>query len=280
MKKSIYLLIALALPLASNAQNTYPYPSTGNIGIGTTSPQDNLDVKGQFRITNWTDVTEYTRLMTADDGSFTVKTPYGSNQLILKEDKVGFGVSSPETKLHVDGRGITFNRDGDHGQFLSFKRNNSPEWQFHAGVSGDDVLRIKNKDDETVYSVLQSKSIGIGTESTGSHKLAVNGSIGARAIKVEATGWSDFVFEDSYVLPTLNEVESYIQINKHLPAVPSEQMVINEGIDLGEMDAILLQKIEELTLYTIEQQKEIQQLKNENEYLKSLEIRLSALENK
>ena len=106
-----------------------------------------------------------------------------------------------------------------------------------------------------------SGNVGIGTSITGSHKLAVEGSIGAREIKVEASGWSDFVFENTFQLRTLEEVEQHINENGHLPEIPSESEVIENGINLGEMNAKLLQKIEELTLYLIEQNKEIKELK-------------------
>ena len=91
-----------------------------------------------------------------------------------------------------------------------------------------------------------SENVGIGTIETGTHKLAVDGTIGAREIKVEATGWSDFVFNKNYELKNLEEVENFIEENNHLPDIPSEKEVLENGIQLGEMDAKLLQKIEEL----------------------------------
>lgn len=111
--------------------------------------------------------------------------------------------------------------------------------------------------------------VGIGTVFTGPHKLAVEGSIGARRVKVQTDGWSDFVFNNDYKLKTLDEVEDYVAENSHLPGIPSEAEVIKNGIYLGEMDAKLLQKIEELTLYLIEQNKQIQALKKEVSVLKN-----------
>jgi hypothetical protein len=101
------------------------------------------------------------------------------------------------------------------------------------------------------------------------YQLFVEKGIRTEKVKVDAKGnWPDFVFEDNYTLPSLMEVEQFITTNKHLPNVPSAEEVETEGIDLGEMDKILLQKIEELTLYTIEQQKQIELLKKELELLK------------
>ncbi len=96
---------------------------------------------------------------------------------------------------------------------------------------------------------------GYSSLSTGTHKLAVEGTIGARELVVETGTWSDFVFEEDYNLPTLQEVEAHIKEKGHLPDIPSEKEVMENGISVGEMNAKLLQKIEELTLYVIEQQK-------------------------
>ncbi|MGS2741648.1 hypothetical protein [Sinomicrobium sp. M5D2P17] len=112
-----------------------------------------------------------------------------------------------------------------------------------------------------------SGNVGIGTTNSNNWKLAVNGNIRAKEIKVE-TGWSDFVFEDSYNLPTLEEVEQHIKEKGHLKDIPSAKEVEENGIFLGEMDAKLLQKIEELTLYMIELKKENQQLRKEIDELK------------
>lgn len=109
-----------------------------------------------------------------------------------------------------------------------------------------------------------SGNIGIGT-ATPDSKLSVNGTIHAKKVKVDMVGWSDFVFDKAYNLPTLEEVEQHIQEKGHLQDIPSTKNVVNNGIDLGEMDAKLLQKIEELTLYTIEQEKRIKTLEDNNQ---------------
>ncbi len=110
-----------------------------------------------------------------------------------------------------------------------------------------------------------SLSIGAGKQS--GYKLAVNGLIRAKEIRVN-TGWSDFVFEDDYALPSLSEVEQHITLNKHLPGIPSAAEVEAEGVALGDISSKLLQKIEELTLYVIAQEKRIEALEAENQSLK------------
>ncbi len=93
------------------------------------------------------------------------------------------------------------------------------------------------------------------------HKLFVEGGITTEEVKVKLkANWSDFVFSPEYHLMTLPELEAYIQTNNHLPAIPAEEEVRENGIDLAVMNGLLLQKIEELTLYIIEQDKRIQSL--------------------
>src|SRR5690606_7391977 len=96
----------------------------------------------------------------------------------------------------------------------------------------------------------------------------VKGTIHTQEVRVNMNNWSDYVFEDDYDLPSLSEVERYIKKYKHLPEVPSASEVMENGIQLGEMNAILLKKIEELTLHMIAQEKELQKLRDENETIR------------
>jgi hypothetical protein len=101
-------------------------------------------------------------------------------------------------------------------------------------------------------------------------KLNVYGTVFAKEIKVTATGSADFVFNDDYHLRPLSEVNSFIKANKHLPEIPSATEVKEgEGVNLGEMQVKLLQKIEELTLYLIEQDNTIRELKDKIEKLEN-----------
>jgi len=93
-------------------------------------------------------------------------------------------------------------------------------------------------------------NVGIGT-TTPTHKLSVNGTIRTHEVIVD-TGWSDYVFHPAYRLKPLTEVAAYIRQNHHLPGIPSESEVRDNGISLGEMQSKLLAKIEELTLHAIQ----------------------------
>jgi hypothetical protein len=112
-------------------------------------------------------------------------------------------------------------------------------------------------------------NVGIGTANP-SHKLSVNGAMRAKEVIVDTT-WSDYVFADGYRLPPLAEVEAYIKAENHLPGIPSAQEVADQGVSVGEMQAKLLAKVEELTLHLIAQQKqikELQKLRAENQVLR------------
>jgi hypothetical protein len=109
-----------------------------------------------------------------------------------------------------------------------------------------------------------NNTVGIGTTDTKGYKLGVNGNIIATEVVVkEYVNWPDYVFENNYKLTELTEVEAYVKEKKHLPGVPSANEVKDNGVALGEMNKILLQKIEEMMLYMIQQQKEIDALKQQ-----------------
>lgn len=113
--------------------------------------------------------------------------------------------------------------------------------------------------DETApirMTILNNGSVGIGTSATGTSKLAVEGTIAARRVKVtQSNPWPDYVFHENYQLPSLNDVATYVAQYKHLPGIPGAAEVDKEGQDLGEMNRKLLEKVEELTLYLIQQEK-------------------------
>ena len=119
-------------------------------------------------------------------------------------------------------------------------------------------------------------NVGIGTTKTTA-KLTVAGNINSREVKVTVDAGADFVFEDNYDLPSLDSVDQYIKENKHLPEIASAEEMKKDGINLSEMNIKLLQKIEELTLYTIEQQKNTEKL---TKVIEALTERLEVVERK
>ena len=122
-------------------------------------------------------------------------------------------------------------------------------------VSAGDLWLSTNNTDTYI-----SNNVGIGTTPQTNYRLAVDGIIHTKEVLVSETGWADYVFFKNYKLPTLEEVEKHIQDKGHLINIPSAAEVEANGIELGEMNKLLLEKIEELTLYVIQQEKRIKQL--------------------
>ncbi|MFX1706649.1 hypothetical protein PV783_21955 [Chitinophaga sp. CC14] len=104
-------------------------------------------------------------------------------------------------------------------------------------------------------------NVSIGSPSpSANYKLTVEGTLGARRVKVQQGAWADYVFHPEYELPSLQQVEHFVTTEKHLEGIPSEKEVLEKGLDLGEFDQQLLKKVEELTLYIIQLNKNVERL--------------------
>jgi hypothetical protein len=241
----------------SNLPTLYIGPSdgvntSGNVGIGTINPPSKLSVNGI--------VQSLSGGYKFPDGTVqTTRSPWLKNALdtYLNEGNVGIGVNTPAGKLDVYGD-LVLGLPGEN--FVLHPRPLTGDALIIApqnGNSGWDWSKsLTLKDNGQVY---------IGAEQTASsqntnYKLAVNGKIVAKEVVVTAQNWADYVFAGTYELPRLSEVEGFIKQNRHLPDIPAEAEILKEGIDLAKMNTLLLKKVEELTLYVIEQEKKIDKL--------------------
>lgn len=185
---------------------------------------------------------------------------------VLSNGKVGLGTTAPTAMLHL--------KNG--GQPEITLESSSRKWSLFTNegwMNGAFGLYNYNTGTTSLY-ISSSNNVGIGTTNP-TQKLSVNGTIRAKEVIVETTGWSDYVFDDNYALQPIAEVEQHIKDHKHLPGIPSAREVAESGFGLGEMQAKLLAKIEELTLYVIDVKKDSNALKAENAALKA---RIAALE--
>lgn len=272
--------------------------SNGNVGMGTTSPSGSIS-SNQKGLHILDDNVSYLSLeSTAGSGKKYTMYSSTSGSLVFWDASSskargiidingnwGIGSTSPEEKLHVENGALQFYNVGpdlDNVDIIKIGESTvanefSIQGMFQGVGETGNAIKFRSMWNDNLLTIKGNGQIGIGTFETGTHKLAVEGTIGAREIKVEASGWSDFVFEKGYTLRTLEEVEQHINDNGHLPEIPNENEVMESGINLGEMDAKLLQKIEELTLYMIQMNKDMTDLKAKN---KKLEEQVSTLENK
>ncbi|MFT5752129.1 MAG: hypothetical protein ACI86L_001642 [Dokdonia sp.] len=136
------------------------------------------------------------------------------------------------------------------------------------------VTLFNNGNSTQTVTVTPSGNMGIG-KANPTDKLEVNGQIHAKSVKVDLQEWADFVFKEGYDLVGLREIEAYIITHGHLPEIPSETQVLTDGIDLGTMNLLLLQKVEELTLHLIAKDKEITRLQKQ---FSTIDKRLERLE--
>ena len=249
--------------------NLFINGQTGFVGIGTNSPLEKLDVNGNTLsnsiylkrnlpngqvFSSWSDAYSKSRLIGA---GYTVS----STPLLQFIDFP----SSNLTTLPMVWLGIE-------------DRNEMRRFGHYASANGGSGFELFDKNQSLTYAVSEDNNnvtmilpkensfFGIGTQSftdgIDTYRLSVKGAIRADRVKVYTT-WADFVFEENYILPTLEEVEKHIQKNGHLKDIPSAKDVENNGIELGEMNKKLLQKVEELTLYLIEMNKDLKDLKEQ-----------------
>ncbi len=149
---------------------------------------------------------------------------------------------------------------------LNWENGSIPSGYNSSEFDANQLFTVANITQGNIMSVGRNGNVGIGT-TTPNEKLSVNGKIRAKEIKVETANWPDYVFEEGYKVGTLEELESYIKANKHLPEMPSAKEVEANGVELGEMVKLQQKKIEELTLLLIEQNKQLQDLAEKNKEL-------------
>ncbi len=267
--------------------------TSGNVGIGTAAPEVRLDLAGNQHIrSSYFLRFPYSGELNADDGKLAVGMhAQGLNIVGSRTDgthrkvsvwgeitqhqndganawagnnifngNVGIGTTSPGAKLVVSDGGAV-------GLELAPSNSSNSALMEVYDRSSSTYKNLRILSANTFLNDLGG-NVGIGTTNP-QHKLSVNGAIKAKEIIVETTGWADFVFADGYRLASLSEVELHIAEKKHLPGVPSATEVAEKGVNIVEVQAALLAKVEELTLHLIAQEKSLRDLRVENEALKS-----------
>jgi len=265
-----------------NGSTSFSIFPNRNIGIGTNNDEAKLNIfalkQNGIIVTNYNNTNGYTikaKVSKDNTKAFVAENKNKENFVVYGNGNTGIGTNNPQTKLHVFDGNIqienpsvfwtsenwhvilatplgsawrTTDASSTHGKYLGFGQTTSG-WYWIMSDATDDTQPAEYP-------------MSFFFDANSNVFLDVRGTI--RGCKIKANnlnGWCDYVFDKDYKLQSLPELEKYIKQNKHLPDMPTENQVLENGIDLGEMNMKLLKKIEDLTLYIIDLQKQINKLK-------------------
>lgn len=256
MASTIYSLscdLAGANPFWNNGPNKLYTECAGvRVGIGTNSPEFTFDCRGDAKTAGhlWAN---QSLSIGANMNTFSKLNIVNTNRTaVIQANTVGntkpyqrlmyFEYDNTDTKI--------LEVQNPTAGYTAFSLNSNGEMDIHNGVA-------------PIFHLGTNGMLSLRNNSMETFRVEANGMVRARKIKVDSETWADYVFDENYKLLPLNELELFVKQNKHLPSIPSEQQIKEEGIDVTEMNVKMMEKIEELTLYLIQQNKEIEKLKAE-----------------
>lgn len=246
-----------------------------NVGIGTTNPTTKLSIVTPINTTGWTHTGQYNGLdsiivgegvggVSAAIGTLTNHafrlnsfgqgrmSIYPSGDIVVGSNSSGsFGKFTVQTPNNSYG----ISHISDQGNILA---TNIGGTSAGIGTFSNTNMRIFSNGLSRIMIAASNGNVGIGTDNP-TYKLSVVGNIRSYEVVVE-NNWADYVFDENYQIPSLTEVEKFIKQNKHLPNIPSAKEIKENGLQLGDTQKRMMEKIEELTLYMIEANKRIEAL--------------------
>ncbi len=241
------------LKFATNATDRAIIKNNGYVGIGTMTPAHILHVHGNDSVGGSIDNHDLRTRRTAGIS----KTAKGDK--LLPIGNISLGITQAQAYAAIQLTNNATGTDATDGLLFEMKDDDAV-----INLQEQGSISFRNSNNVSLF-ISKNNNVGIGTTNPNGYKLAVKGTAHILKLVVNTYDWGDYVFDEDYKLLDLNELEDYIKKYKHLPNIPSESEVKENGIDVAEMNKLLLQKIEELTLYVIELQKQIDELKKEND---------------
>lgn len=308
--KTTFLLVAIVIAQSNLFAQENEIPEAGNVGIGTTQPTEKLDVRGGAKIDSTLRVGDSILINNSArvgedlrvngnayiEGSLTLPllvNPVPANPEVLFIDpsgelkRGGGDVKSlayePFPQLMpclTDGNGNTIyaSPTWQHGPEKIFVLNNQciPDVKLGVGVIPTAKVHIQTTPNFNTTPIIVEKVVNGSTTPYKLMQLDNTGLLYAREVKVNLDSfWPDYVFEENYDLLSLEEVKSFVDQNGHLPNVPSAQEMEENGVNVSETSVMLMEKVEELTLYLIQLQEQLKQQQEmlllQQELIKKLE---------
>jgi len=269
------------------ASGTGPSYFSGNVGIGTTTPADKfhvlgtsdhqlaIDASGQYSTLDFMNA-QAIKTQLYWDNAFSNFNIQSASSLLLQPGgaNVGIGAENPVSLFQVDDGctkasigdasgallnygtsylGFNASRNGANNWLTNTDSNNNGGGVIYSSIFGDmyfAIIPTTGSSGQTLTDANLTGKIAMRIDHT-------DGTVYAKEVSVQTTVWPDFVFKNNYKLMPLSELKTYVDKNQHLPEVPSAAEVTKDGQNLGEMNKLLLKKVEELTLYLIEKDKQM-----------------------
>ena len=267
--------------------------NSGKVGIGTSTPISKLCVQtptGNYGLTQTDGTVTVGTYVNANFGWLGTRSNHpltfftndgGPSVTLATNGNFGVGTTTPDYRLTISSNIVQSNTNTSllkltgQNPVMVFSNGTTDfgyfkAWSYQPYAPFTNGLVIGSSPGYPIFFstnnyslsmiVADNGNVGIGTANP-TYKLSVNGNIRSKEVVVE-TGWADYVFNNNYQLKPLQEVEKFIEDNKHLPGIPSAEEIEKNGLQLGDTQKKMMEKIEELTLYVIELNKQIKELQN------------------
>jgi hypothetical protein len=243
--------------ITSGASSKAIYGQAANGGFGVVGESFGPNAIGGYFISDGTTGTALKAETINSGNAAYLSAPGGGYALIVNQGNVGINFPNPMSTLAVKKNTNIITPDGSLALI-----GTSHVSHFHYGTNEDTYVRGGKNGSAVVINDGALGNVGIGVYPS-TYKLEVNGTMRAKEVIVE-TGWADYVFAPNYKLPSIYDMEKYINANQHLQNVPSASEIENKGLKVGETNKAMMEKIEELALYIIQLKKEIDVLNAKN----------------